>query len=236
MVLCTLFRYHYCLNGVAKIVAVSVFLILCRAICLAIVRHFWLGPPAPLPRLPEDQSEDLSLWLDESRICYMKPLIVGDPVVISRSKFSSLLSIAHLHKLKQKSPLIVLRKALENAPPFRNFVGALRASYVRTRLPGLIAEVKKASPSRGVLREDFDPVQIAQAYEKGGATCLSCPLLCKEFIIDALQIYYARTKGADAILLIAAVLPDLDIRYMTKICKMLGWQHLLRFVGVPSSS
>ena len=56
---------------------------------------------------------------------------------------------------------------------------------------------------------------------------MQCPLLCKEFIIDAWQIYYARTKGADAILLIAAVLPDLDIKYMTKICKMLGLATLV---------
>ncbi|XP_028121709.1 indole-3-glycerol phosphate synthase, chloroplastic-like isoform X2 [Camellia sinensis] len=153
--------------------------------------------------------------------------------------------------MKEKKPLFSLKKALDNAPPARDFVGALRASNLRTGLPGLIAEVKKASPSRGVLRENFDPVEIAQAYEKGGAACLSvltdqkyfqgsfenleairnagvkCPLLCKEFIIDAWQIYYARTKGADAILLIAAILPDLDIKYMTKICKMLGLAALV---------
>ncbi|KAK9284589.1 hypothetical protein L1049_023765 [Liquidambar formosana] len=154
-------------------------------------------------------------------------------------------------KLKERRTLFTLKKALDNAPPTRDFIGALRAANLRTGLPGLIAEVKKASPSRGVLREDFDPVEIARAYEKGGAACLSvltdekyfqgsfdnleairssgvkCPLLCKEFIIDAWQIYYARTKGADAILLIAAVLPDLDIRYMTKICKMLGLAALV---------
>lgn len=153
--------------------------------------------------------------------------------------------------LKEKKPLIVLRKAIENAPPVRDFLGALRAANERTGLPGLIAEVKKASPSRGILREDFDPVEIAQAYEKGGAACLSvltdekffqgsfenlelirnagvkCPLLCKEFIIDAWQLYYARSKGADAVLLIAAVLPDLDIKYMTKICKILGMTALV---------
>lgn len=56
---------------------------------------------------------------------------------------------------------------------------------------------------------------------------MQCPLLCKEFIIDAWQIYYARVKGADAILLIAAVLPDLDITYMTKICKRLGLAALI---------
>eukprot|EP00268_Persea_americana_P008274 TRINITY_DN1319_c0_g1_i1.p1 TRINITY_DN1319_c0_g1~~TRINITY_DN1319_c0_g1_i1.p1 ORF type:complete len:427 (+),score=92.65 TRINITY_DN1319_c0_g1_i1:77-1282(+) len=154
-------------------------------------------------------------------------------------------------KLKERRPLIALKRALENAPPVRDFIGALKASHLRTGVPALIAEVKKASPSGGVLREDFDPVQIAQAYEKGGAACLSvltdekyfqgsfenleairnagvkCPLLCKEFIIEAWQIYYARAKGADAILLIAAILPDLDIKYMSKICKMLGLTTLV---------
>ncbi|XP_077221835.1 indole-3-glycerol phosphate synthase, chloroplastic-like isoform X1 [Tasmannia lanceolata] len=154
-------------------------------------------------------------------------------------------------QLRERKPLSMLRKALDNAPPVRDFVGSLKASYLRTGMPALIAEVKKASPSRGVLREDFDPVQIAQAYEKGGASCISvltdekyfqgsfdnleavrsagvkCPLLCKEFIVDAWQIYYARTKGADAILLIAAVLPDSDIQYMTKICKILGMVTLV---------
>ncbi|TYH44061.1 hypothetical protein ES332_D11G168300v1 [Gossypium tomentosum] len=139
-------------------------------------------------------------------------------------------------QMKERKPLATLKKFIENAPPTRDFVGALKAAHSRTGLPGLIAEVKKASPSRGILREDFDPVEIARAYEKGGAACLSvltdekffkCPLLCKEFVIDAWQIYYARIKGADAILLIAAVLPDLDIRYMVKICKMLGLAALV---------
>ncbi|XP_042521147.1 indole-3-glycerol phosphate synthase, chloroplastic-like [Macadamia integrifolia] len=154
-------------------------------------------------------------------------------------------------QLKERMPLSSLKKAIENAPPARDFVGALTAFHLRTGLPALIAEVKKASPSRGVLREDFDPVQIAEAYEKGGAACLSvltdakyfqgsfenldiirnagvkCPLLCKEFIVDAWQIFYARTKGADAVLLIASVLPDHDIGYMTKICKILGLAALI---------
>lgn len=154
-------------------------------------------------------------------------------------------------QMKERRPLFSLKKDLDSAPPARDFLGALKAAYVRTNLPGLIAEVKKASPSRGVLRENFDPVEIARAYEKGGAACLSvltdekffqgsfenlqkirnagveCPLLCKEFVVDAWQIYYARSKGADAILLIAAVLPDLDIKYMTKICKMVGLTPLV---------
>lgn len=154
-------------------------------------------------------------------------------------------------QMKERKPLTALKKALADAPPVRDFIGALKASYQRTGMPALIAEVKKASPSRGVLREDFDPVKIAHAYEKNGAACLSvltdekyfqgsfenleairragveCPLLCKEFIIDAWQIYYARSKGADAILLIAAVLPDLDIKYLTKICRMLGLAALV---------
>ncbi|KAM7263617.1 hypothetical protein ACFE04_001300 [Oxalis oulophora] len=153
--------------------------------------------------------------------------------------------------LREKRPLSMLKKALEMAPPIRDFVGALRDAQKRTGVPALIAEVKKASPSRGVLRENFDPVEIAQSYEKGGAACLSvltdekffqgsfenldkirkagvkCPLLCKEFIIDAWQIYNARINGADAVLLIAAVLPDLDIGYLVKICKILGLATLV---------
>ncbi|KAL6541994.1 hypothetical protein OROGR_011480 [Orobanche gracilis] len=144
-------------------------------------------------------------------------------------------------QMKEKKPLPVFKKMLDNAPPVRDFVGALQEANSRTGFPGLIAEVKKASPSRGVLREDFDP-----SYEKGRAACLSvltdekyfqgsfenleairssgveCPLLCKEFVVDAWQIYYARVRGADAILLIAAVLPDFEIEYMIKICKLLG--------------
>ncbi|CAB4274548.1 unnamed protein product [Prunus armeniaca] len=158
-------------------------------------------------------------------------------------------------QLKERQPLYSLKKALDNAPPVRDFIGALRAANTRTGLPGLIAEVKKASPSRGVLRENFDPIQYAElihAHQNRGGVSIGnemeasfpilgsydnmlairdagvkCPLLCKEFIIEAWQIYYARSKGADAILLIAAVLPDLDIKYMTKICKMLGMATLV---------
>lgn len=64
---------------------------------------------------------------------------------------------------------------------------------------------------------------------------MQCPLLCKEFVIDAWQIFYARSKGADAILLIAAVLPDADLKYMTKICKMLGMAALIEVRLVLSS-
>uniref|UniRef100_A0A0D9XBP7 indole-3-glycerol-phosphate synthase n=1 Tax=Leersia perrieri TaxID=77586 RepID=A0A0D9XBP7_9ORYZ len=152
---------------------------------------------------------------------------------------------------KAKKPLQKVIESSQHAPPPRDFIGALTAAYSRNDAPALIAEVKKASPSRGVLREDFNPVEIAQSYEMNGAACLSiltdekhfqgsfenletvrnsrvkCPLLCKEFVIDIWQIYYARSKGADAILLIAAVLPDLDIKYMLRICKNLGMTALI---------
>ncbi|EOA13524.1 hypothetical protein CARUB_v10026588mg [Capsella rubella] len=154
-------------------------------------------------------------------------------------------------QMKERKPLYTLKKALDNVPPAIDFIGALRSAHQRTGLPGLIAEVKKASPSKGIIREDFNPVEIAQAYEKGGAACLSvltddkyfkgsyenlqaireagvkCPLLLKEFIVEAWQIYYGRSKGADAVLLIASVLPDLDIKYMIKICKILGMATLV---------
>lgn len=63
-------------------------------------------------------------------------------------------------QFKEKKPLYSLKKALDNAPPARDFIGALKEAYLRTGKPALIAEVKKASPSRGVLREDFDPVNL----------------------------------------------------------------------------
>ncbi|CAI5935046.1 unnamed protein product [Closterium sp. NIES-64] len=152
---------------------------------------------------------------------------------------------------KERTPLSALARALEGAPPARDFVGALRAREAETGVPALIAEVKKASPSRGVIQPDFDPVRIAKAYEQGGAACLSvltdskffqgsfenleliraagvaCPLLCKEFVVDAWQVYCARTKGADAVLLIAAVLPDQDLRYLIKITHSLGMAALI---------
>ncbi len=116
--------------------------------------------------------------------------------------------------------------------PTRDFSKALLA---KETLPALIAEVKKASPSKGVIRADFDPVEIAQIYEAGGASALSVlteehyflghptylneirakvalPILQKDFIIDELQVYEARAWGADAILLIGALLEPTQIR------------------------
>jgi indole-3-glycerol phosphate synthase len=149
---------------------------------------------------------------------------------------------------REKTPLNLLREQVAAiAPPVRNFLAALRNS---SRQPALIAEVKKASPSKGVIREDFDPVAIAQAYAAGGAACLSVltdekffqggfenlslvrsavdlPLLCKEFVIYPYQIYLGRKHGADAVLLIAAILPDSDLRYFLKIIKALGMTALI---------
>ncbi|MBD2522657.1 MULTISPECIES: indole-3-glycerol phosphate synthase TrpC [unclassified Nostoc] len=149
--------------------------------------------------------------------------------------------------MREKVPLQELRKQVLTAPPTRDFVAALRQGKTK---PALITEVKKASPSKGVFREDFDPVAIAQSYQQGGASCLSVltdvkffqgsfenlakiraavdlPLLCKEFIIYAYQIYLARIHGADAILLIAAILGDQDLKYFLKIANNLKMAALI---------
>ncbi len=148
---------------------------------------------------------------------------------------------------REKLPLQKLQKAIQECPPPKDFLAALRHS---TRQPALIAEVKKASPSRGIIRADFDPVAIATAYEQGGAACLSVltdekffqgsfenlqnvrravnvPLLCKEFVIYPYQIYLARQHGADAILLIAAILDNKDLTYFLKIIRALGMTALV---------
>ncbi len=148
---------------------------------------------------------------------------------------------------RQKVPLEKLRSQIQDLPPTRDFIAALRSS---TRKPAVIAEVKKASPSKGVIREDFDPVTIARAYASGGASCLSVltdktffqggfevlvdvrqavdlPLLCKEFILSPYQLYQARAAGADAVLLIAAILTDQDLNYLRKAAKALSLDVLV---------
>lgn len=150
-------------------------------------------------------------------------------------------------QMRERLPLAQLRGQLSTAPPPRDFVAALRQSKTQ---PALIAEVKKASPSKGVLRSDFDPVAIAQAYAAGGATCLSVltdqkffqgsfenlaqirqqvnlPLLCKDFVLYPYQMYLARIKGADAVLLIAAILSNKDLQYFIKIAQGLGLTPLV---------
>ena len=128
---------------------------------------------------------------------------------------------------KSAMPEGALREQLASAPPVRNFLAALSAGPpIR-----LIAEVKKASPSKGIIRADFEPVAIAKIYEQHGASCLSVltdesffqgsldylrrirkevdlPLLRKDFVIDPYQVLEARTAGADAVLLIAECLDD----------------------------
>jgi indole-3-glycerol phosphate synthase len=150
-------------------------------------------------------------------------------------------------QMQQEFPLASLQQQLITAPPVRNFLAALQRNPSQ---PSLIAEVKKASPSRGIIRADFDPVAIAQAYERGGAACLSVltdhkffqgsfdnlrrvrqkvalPLLCKEFIIDPYQIYLARAAGADAVLLIAAILSDQELQDFLQVIHDLGMNALV---------
>ena len=133
-----------------------------------------------------------------------------------------------------RKPLAAMRKDAESRVLTRDFVGALRAKIAAGK-PAVIAEIKKASPSKGVLRADFIPADIAQSYAEFGAACLSVltdqqffqgsidylkqarascslPVLRKDFIVDAYQIYESRVMGADCILLIAACLDDAQMK------------------------
>jgi len=154
-----------------------------------------------------------------------------------------------IDRMREQVPLRDLQQKVQGLPKTKGFVSALRAQATE-QPPAIITEVKKASPSKGVIREDFDPVAIAQSYQAGGATCLSVltdskffqgsfdylsqirqavdlPLLCKEFVIYPYQIYKARIAGADAVLLIAAILSDKDLTYFVKIAKALGLDALV---------
>ena len=148
---------------------------------------------------------------------------------------------------RKDTPLEDLKSKIKCLPPTKDFLDALKRTW---KSPAVIAEIKKASPSKGVIREKFDPVSIAKAYEIGGASCLSVltdksffqggfevllkvrdsidlPILCKDFIVSAYQIYKARAFGADAILLIASILSDQDLVYLQKIAKSLDLEVLV---------
>ncbi len=150
---------------------------------------------------------------------------------------------------KPVKPLPQLRAEAERAAPTRDFVGAIRAKIAAGQ-PAVIAEIKKASPSKGVIRADFRPAEIAASYAQHGAACLSVltdeqffqgsaeylkqaraacdlPVLRKDFMVDEYQIYQARAMGADAILLIAAALTLKQMQTFEALAHQLGMAVLV---------
>jgi indole-3-glycerol phosphate synthase len=148
-----------------------------------------------------------------------------------------------------REPLRELSARIEGMDRARDFVGAIEARIDAGR-PAVIAEIKKASPSKGLLREDFRPAEIAASYEKGGAACLSVltdedffqgctaylqearaacslPVLRKDFIIDPYQVYEARAMGADCILLIVAALGNSQMQDLAGVATQLGMDVLV---------
>ena len=146
---------------------------------------------------------------------------------------------------KERSPLAAVEIIARKASAPRGFVGALRA-----KRPAVIAEIKKASPSRGVLRENFDPGAIAASYERAGAACLSVltdrqffqgdashlaaareacalPVLRKDFVVEPYQVYESRAYGADCILLIVACLKKEEMLELERIAKRLAMDGLV---------
>ncbi|MCF8154229.1 MAG: indole-3-glycerol phosphate synthase TrpC [Rhodoferax sp.] len=148
-----------------------------------------------------------------------------------------------------RKPLAAMRADAESRVLTRDFVGAMRAK-IAAGLPAVIAEVKKASPSKGVLRADFIPADIAQSYAEHGAACLSVltdqqffqgsvdylkqarascdlPVLRKDFMVDLYQVYEARAMGADCILLIAACLDDAQMQSLEALAMSLDMAVLV---------
>ncbi|MCR5717519.1 MAG: indole-3-glycerol phosphate synthase TrpC [Oscillospiraceae bacterium] len=152
---------------------------------------------------------------------------------------------SQLLREKERIPLSEMRRLAENAQPRPGFIQALEK-------PGLscICEVKKASPSKGLIRADFHPAELAKAYAQAGADCISClteehyfqgssdylreiadavtiPILRKDFIFDEYQIYEAKAIGASAVLLIAAILDDVQLQAFLNLAHSLGLDCLV---------
>ncbi len=150
-----------------------------------------------------------------------------------------------LVKEKKSHPLHTYKDQIKEAPPTRDFAGVLQLNA-----SGIIAEVKRASPSQGVFRSDFDPLALARTYIEEGVACLSIlterdfflgkdqyladirkisplPILRKDFIIDPYQIYQSRALGADAILLIVSILTPDQLVEFQEIARSLGLQCLV---------
>lgn len=158
-----------------------------------------------------------------------------------------------IERAKAAMPEAELRARLADAPPLRNFFTPLSASGPIK----LIAEVKKASPSAGVIRADFDPIAIAKTYEAHGASCISVltdeshfqgsldylrqireavglPLLRKDFVLDTYQVLEARAAGADAVLLIAECLDDCNLRKLFNAICDLGMTPLVELYEIEN--
>ena len=150
---------------------------------------------------------------------------------------------------KKNLPQEELIDALQNTSPTRNFIGAIKAQHAINK-PAIIAEIKKASPSKGIIRANFDPAACAKSYEENDAACLSVltdevffqgcaqyldqarnacqlPVLRKDFIIDEYQVYQSRLWGADAILLIAAALSEEQMLHFEQIAHELKMSVLV---------
>ena len=150
---------------------------------------------------------------------------------------------------KDKVSLAEVKKLADNQPKARDFIGAIRTKIAAGKA-AVIAEIKKASPSKGVIREKFNPAEIAKSYAAGGAACLSVltdveyfqgceeylkqaraacdlPVLRKDFMIDAYQVYEARAMGADCILLIVAALELSKMRELENVAHALGMAVLV---------